>query len=249
MGIDLLTFLAIGFVAQSVDGALGMAFGIISTTALLSVGLSPAYASATVHTAEVFTTGASAVSHVIHKNIARRMATELAVAGSIGAIIGAYILSNIDGSVMRPFVAAYLLILGLSILLRALRARPESDTSPTFAGPLGIIGGFLDAIGGGGWGPTVTSTLLGSGHAPRMVIGSVNTAEFFITVAAATTFFVELGLVPIQAVVGLTVGGVLAAPLGAYLARNVPARPLMAAVGLLVVGLAGIQIAGSLKFT
>ena len=102
-------------------------------------------------------------------------------------------------------------------------------------------------LGGGGWGPTVTSTQLGSGHAPRMVIGSVNTAEFFVTVAAATTFFVELGLVPIQALVGLTVGGVLAAPLGAYLARKVPARPLMAAVGLLVVGLAGFQIARSLK--
>jgi uncharacterized membrane protein YfcA len=139
------------------------------------------------------------------------------------------------------------LILGLSILLRAVRAPPKSDASPSFAATLGIIGGFLDAIGGGGWGPTVASTLLGSGHAPRIVIGSVNTAEFFITVAAATTLFVELGLVPIQALVGLTVGGVLAAPVGAYLARTVPARPLMAAVGLLVVGLAGIQIAGSVK--
>jgi hypothetical protein len=185
------------------------------------VGLSPAYASAAVHTAEVFTTGASAVSHIIHKNIARRLVTELAVAGSIGAIIGAYILSNIDGSVIRPFVAAYLLILGLSILLRALRAPPESDVSPTFAAPLGIIGGFLDAIGGGGWGPMVTSTLLGSGHAPRM---SVNTAEFFGTVSAATTFFVELGLVPIQALAGLTVGGVLAAPLGRLLGPQGP-RP------------------------
>ena len=247
MGIDLLTFLAIGFVAQFVDGALGMAFGIISTTALLSVGLSPAYASAAVHTAEVFTTGASAVSHIIHKNIARRLVTNLASAGSLGAVIGAYILSNIDGSVIRPLVSAYLLILGLSILLRAGRAPPKSDASPSFAAPLGIIGGFLDAIGGGGWGPIVTSTLLGSGHAPRMVIGSVNTAEFFVTVAAATTFFVELGLVPIQALVGLTAGGVLAAPLGGYLARRVPARPLMAAVGVLVVGLAGFQIARALK--
>jgi uncharacterized membrane protein YfcA len=114
MGIDFLTFLAIGFVAQLVDGALGMAFGIISTTALLSVGLSPAYASAAVHTAEVFTTGASAVSHIVHKNIALRLVTELAVAGSIGAVIGAYILSNVDGSVIRPFVAAYLLILGIA---------------------------------------------------------------------------------------------------------------------------------------
>ena len=242
MDQEFLTFLAIGFIAQLIDGALGMAFGLISTSALLTLGLSPAHASAMVHTAEVFTTGASAVSHALHKNINRRLVIELGLAGSLGAIIGAHVLSNIDGRVMRPFVAAYLLVLGLSILLRALRAPPETDTPPTFAGPLGIIGGFLDAIGGGGWGATVTSTLLGSGHAPRMVIGSVNTAEFFVTTAAATTFFIELGLVPMQALLGLTVGGVLAAPLGAYLARYVPARPLMAAVGLLVVGLAGYQI-------
>lgn len=243
MPADFMTFLAIGFFAQLVDGALGMAFGVISTTTLLTVGLSPAHASAMVHTAEVFTTGASAVSHTIHKNINRRLVIELAVAGSVGAIIGAFVLSNIDGHVMRPFVAAYLLVLGLSIVLRAFRAPPETDAPPTFAAPLGIVGGFLDAIGGGGWGATVTSTLLGSGHVPRMVIGSVNTAEFFVTVAAATTFFIELGLVPIQMLLGLIVGGVLAAPLGAYFARYVPARPLMAAVGLLVVGLASYQIA------
>ena len=247
MDADFLTFLAIGFFAQLVDGALGMAFGVISTTALLTLGLSPAHASAMVHTAEVFTTGASAVSHAIHKNINRRLVIELAAAGSVGAIIGAYVLSNIDGQAMRPFVAAYLLVLGFSILLRAFHAPPETDTPPSFVMPLGIVGGFLDAIGGGGWGATVTSTLLGSGHAPRMVIGSVNTAEFFVTVAAATTFFIELGLVPIHALAGLAVGGVLAAPLGAYLARYVPARPLMAAVGLLVVGLAGFQIARSMK--
>ena len=169
MSADFMTFLAIGFFAQLVDGALGMAFGVISTTTLLTVGLSPAHASAMVHTAEVFTTAASAVSHAIHKNINRRLVVELAVAGSVGAIIGAYVLSNIDGRVMRPFVAAYLLVLGLSILLRAFHAPPETDAPPAFAAPLGIVGGFLDAIGGGGWGATVTSTLLGSGHAPRMV--------------------------------------------------------------------------------
>ena len=247
MDVHFLTYLTIGFFAQLVDGALGMAFGVISTTALLSFGLSPAHASALVHSAEVFTTGSSAVSHGLHRNINRRLVVELAVAGSVGAIIGAYVLSNIDGRAMRPFVAAYLMVLGLSILLRAFRAAPESDVPPAFAGPLGIVGGFLDAIGGGGWGATVTSTLLGSGHAARMVIGSVNTAEFFVTLAAATTFFIELGLTPVKALVGLAAGGVIAAPLGAYLARYVPARPLMAAVGLLVMGLAGIQIARSLK--
>ena len=242
---NFLSFLAIEFFAQLVDGALGMAFGV--TTALLTLGLSPAHASAMVHTAEVFTTGTSAISHTMHNNTNRRLVIELAAAGSVGAIIGAYVLSNIDGRVVRPFIAAYLLVLGLSILLRAFQAPPETDTPPSFAGPLGIVGGFLDAIGGGGWGATVTSTLLGSGLAPRTVIGSVNTAEFFVTTAAATTFFIELRLVPVQALVGLTVGGVLAAPLGAYLARYVPARPLMAAVGLLVVSLAGFQIVRSMK--
>lgn len=247
MAEEFFIFLVVGFVAQLIDGALGMAFGVISATVLLSFGFSPAHASAIVHTAEVFTTGASAISHAIHRNINRLLVIQLAVAGSVGAIIGAYILSHIDGRVVRPFVAAYLLVLGLSILLKVFQPPPEYDVSPAYAAPLGIIGGFLDAIGGGGWGPIVTSTLIGSGHAPRMVIGSVNTAEFFVTVAAATTFFLNLGLVPLQALFGLIAGGIIAAPLGAYTAKRVPARPLMMAVGLLVSGLAAYQIAKSLR--
>ena len=244
---DFLTFLLIGFFAQLVDGALGMAFGLLSTSAMLTIGLSPAHASAIVHTAEVFTTGASAVSHMLHKNINRRLMIELAVAGSIGAIIGAYVLSNIDGRVIRPLVAAYLLVLGISLLLRARHQPPEVDTSPRYAAPLGVVGGFLDAIGGGGWGATVTSTLLGSGHAPRMVIGSVNTAEFFVTTAAAATFFVELGMVRSQMLFGLVAGGMLAAPLGAYLTRYLPTRLLMVFVGLLVVALSVLQIVKSIR--
>ena len=245
MHTEILAFVVIGFFAQLIDGALGMAFGTISTTAMLSFGLPPAHASAIVHTAEIVTTGASAASHIVHKNFTRKLVIELALTGSLGAIIGAYVLSNIDGRTIRLFVAAYLLLIGVSILLKALRAPPESDTPPAFAAPLGIVGGFLDAIGGGGWGAIVTSTLLGSGHSPRMIIGSVNTAEFLVTIAAATTFFVELGLVELNALLGLMAGGVLAAPFGAYLARRVPARPLTAGVGLLVVGLAGFQIARS----
>jgi uncharacterized membrane protein YfcA len=140
-----------------------------------------------------------------------------------------------------------LLVLGLSILLRALQPAPPQDAPPAYAAPLGVIGGFLDAIGGGGWGPIVTSTLVGSGHAPRMVIGSVNIAEFFVTVAAATTFFIELGFAPIRELFGLIIGGVLAAPLGAHVVRRLPARALMAAVGILVVGLATYQFARSFR--
>jgi len=247
MSLGFLTFLSIGFFAQLVDGALGMAFGVISTTFLLSFGLTPAHASAVIHLAEVFTTGASAVSHAMHKNINRRLVIKLAVAGASGAIVGAHVLSNIDGRVMRPLVAAYLFVIAIFILLRAVRAPQPRDAAPVFAVPLGVVGGFLDAIGGGGWGATVTSTLLGSGQAPRLAIGSVNTAEFFVTVAAATTFFVELRSLPIEALLGLTLGGALAAPFGAYLARVLPARPLMTAVGLLVAGLAGYQVASSVN--
>jgi uncharacterized protein len=245
MSLGFLTFLSIGFLAQLVDGALGMAFGVISTTFLLSFGLTPAHASAVIHLAEVFTTGASAISHVMHKNINQGLVIKLAVAGASGAITGAHVLSNIDGRVMRPLVAVYLFVIGVFILLRAVRSPPPREAPPAFTVPLGLVGGFLDAIGGGGWGPTVTSTLLGTGHAPRLAIGSVNTAEFFVAVAAATTFFIELRSLPIEALLGLTLGGVLAAPFGAYLVRVLPARPLMTAVGLLVTGLAGYQVASS----
>ncbi len=247
MSLGFLTFLSIGFLAQLVDGALGMAFGVISTTFLLSFGLTPVHASAVIHLAEVFTTGASAISHAMHKNINQRLVIKLAVAGAGGAITGAHVLSNIEGRVMRPLVAVYLFVIGVFILLRAVRAPPSSDAPPALAVPLGVVGGFLDAIGGGGWGATVTSTLLGSGHAPRLAIGSANTAEFFVAVAAATTFFVELRSLPIEALLGLTLGGVLAAPFGAYLTRVLPARPLMTAVGLLVAGLAGYQVASSVN--
>jgi uncharacterized protein len=247
MHMEILVFFGIGFFAQLIDGALGMAFGAISTTALLSFGLSPLHASAIVHTAEVATTGASAAAHLVHKNLTRKLVVELTLAGSLGAIIGAYVLSHVDGQTIRLFVAAYLLLIGFSILLRALRAPPQCDTPPAFATPLGIIGGFLDAIGGGGWGAIVTSTLLGSGHSPRMIIGSVNIAEFAVTIAAATTFFIEIGLVPLNALLGLVAGGVLAAPFGAYVAKHVPARPLSAAVGLLVLGLAGSQMATAVQ--
>ncbi len=242
MEVSFWTCLMIGFFAQIVDGALGMAFGVISTTALLTFGFSPAHASAAVHTAEVFTTAASAVSHIAHGNVDRRLVLRLAIAGSAGAVTGAYALSNIDGRIIRPIVAVYLLALGLFILYRGFRPRRIKDVSPTYAPPLGLVGGFLDAIGGGGWGSIVTSTLVGSGHAPRMVIGSVNAAEFFVTVAAATTFFVELGLAPLQALLGLIVGGVIAAPFGAYVIKYLPTRPLLFVIGGLVTLLAGYQI-------
>jgi uncharacterized membrane protein YfcA len=240
--VDLLLIGAIGFAAQLVDGALGMAFGLISTTALLTLGIPPAQASAAVHTAEVATTAASGVSHLYHRNINAKLFVTLSVAGVMGGVLGAYVLSNIDGRAIRPFIAAYLLIMGIFILMRVARLLPIEDATASYAAPLGLVGGFLDAIGGGGWGPMVSSTLIGSGHAPRRVIGSVNAAEFFVTIAVATTFFIELGTAHVQHILALMAGGVLAAPFGAYVARYLPPRLLMAVVGILIVALAIFQL-------
>jgi uncharacterized membrane protein YfcA len=223
-----------------------MAFGLISTTALLSFGIPPAQASAAVHTAEVVTTGASGLAHLFQQNINRRLFVTLGLAGVLGGVLGAYVLSNIDGRAIRPFVSAYLLVIGMLILMKAAKLAPTNeDAKVGYAAPLGLVGGFLDAVGGGGWGPLVTSTLIGSGHAPRKVIGSVNAAEFFVTVAVATTFFIELGIAHVEHIAALIIGGLLAAPFGGYIVRHVHPHAIMALVGALVSALALFQLAKS----
>jgi uncharacterized membrane protein YfcA len=242
MTAEFLLLAAIGFFAQLVDGALGMAFGVISSSAMLTMGLPPAHASAIVHTAEIFTTAASGASHVYFKNVDWRLVVRLGVAGVIGAIAGAWVLSNVDGELARPFVAAYLLAISILILSKAVRSVPVKDPTFTVAPPLGLVGGFLDASGGGGWGPVVSSTLIGSGHAPRSVVGSVNLTEFFVTTAAATTFFVTLGAAPFYHLAALVLGGIIAAPFGGWVVRHIPPRSLMAMVGVLVMLLAAWQL-------
>jgi uncharacterized membrane protein YfcA len=237
----------IGFVAQLVDGALGMAFGVISTTAMLSIGMAPAQASAIVHTAEIFTTAASAGSHLWHRNVDWRLVVRLGIAGVLGAVLGAWILSNLDAGVVRPYIAGYLVLVGIFILLKAWQLAPARDAPGPWVGPIGFVAGFLDASGGGGWGPVATSSLIGSGHAPRTTVGSVNTTEFFVTIAAATTFFIELGASPWKELLALILGGLLAAPLGGWAVKHIPARALMIAVGCLVIGLSLWQIARALK--
>jgi uncharacterized membrane protein YfcA len=239
---DFALLLAIGFVAQLIDGALGMAYGVVSNSAMLAMGLPPAQASALVHTAEVFTTGASAASHIYHRNVDWRLVARLGIAGVLGAVLGAWILSNIDVGAARRFVYAYLLIMGLYILIKSMQIAPKRDRPARWIAPLGFVGGFLDASGGGGWGPMVTSTLIGSGHAPRQTVGSVNATEFFVTAAAATTFFAELGASHLHYLVPLVLGGVLAAPLGGWVIKHVPARTLMIAVGALIVTLSLVQL-------
>src|SRR2546421_4830784 len=228
---------AIGFLAQLIDGALGMALGVISTTAMLSLGMPPAQASALVHTAEIFTTAGSAASHIWHRNVDWRLVLRLGVAGVLGAVLGAWILSNLDAGVMRPFISAYLLLVGGFILFKAWRGIPARDAPAPWVAPIGFVAGFLDASGGGGWGPVVTTTLVGSGHAPRMAVGSVNTTEFFVTVAAATTFFVELGAAPLTNLIPLVIGGLIAAPLGGWSVKHIPARALVIAVVIFVVAI------------
>jgi len=232
---EFLLFVAVGFAAQMIDGAIGMAYGVTSTSVLLSVGIPPATASAAVHAAEVFTTGASGLAHWRLGNIDRGLIWRLAVPGMIGGAIGAYVLTAIPGEVIRPYVSGYLFLLGLFILWKAVSARPVVAPPPSRVAPLGFAGGVLDAIGCGGWGPIVTSTLLGQGATPRYAIGSVNLAEFFVTVTISATFLFTIGLTLWPIIAGLVVGGVMAAPFAALVTKHLPSHVLMVLVGSVVV--------------
>jgi uncharacterized membrane protein YfcA len=227
----LIPFMLIGFAAQLIDGALGMAFGQISSTLLISMGVPPAAASAGVHTAETFTTAVSGISHVAHRNVDWRLFIRIAVPGVIGGVVGAYVLTQIDASTAKPFVLAYLTALGLYLFYRGLMHR-HTERRPKVVSPLGLIGGFLDAAGGGGWGGIVTSNLLVQGSNPRKTIGTVNTAEFFLTVTISATFLLTLGWKAFTyATLGLLLGGVLAAPFGAWIAKRVNPDLLLTFVG------------------
>jgi len=233
---DIWPFILAGFAAQMVDGALGMAFGVISSTLLVSVlGVPPAQASAGVHLAEVFTTGASGPSHAWHRNIDWKLFSRLVLPGIGGGILGAYILSNIHAEVARPLVMAYLTGVGVLLLYRAWKFPPTKFKDPRVVAPLGAAGGFLDAAGGGGWGPVVTSNLLIQSSEPRKVIGTVSASEFFLTVSISVTFILTLGFEAFtNATIGLLIGGVLAAPFGALLVKHVKPRALLLLVGVVL---------------
>lgn len=232
---DFLLYVAVGFVAQMVDGAIGMAYGITSTSVLLSFGVPPATASACVHAAETFTTGVSGAAHWKFGNIDRKLVLRLAIPGMIGGAVGAYVLSNIDGKVIAPFISAYLILLGFFILWKAVSTRTRDGAPPSTVAPLGLFGGFVDAIGGGGWGPIVASTLIGQGTTPRYAIGSVNLAEFFVTLTISATFILTIGFDLWQIIAGLILGGVIAAPFAAYATKHLPDKTLMIIVGCVVV--------------
>ena len=232
--VDLLPFIAAGFAAQLVDGALGMAFGVISNTLLISLGVAPAAASAGVHTVETFTTCASGLSHIAHRNVDWKLLARLTIPGVVGAVIGAYVLTHIDGSTAKPFVLGYLTLIGLFLFWRGLRFPPQHRPAKIIE-PLALAGGFLDAAGGGGWGPVVTGNLLVQGADPRRTIGTVNTSEFLVTVTSAATFIAALGWATFTvATLGLLIGGIVAAPLGAWLVKRIAPKPLLVLVGILL---------------
>ncbi|MGD9471680.1 MAG: sulfite exporter TauE/SafE family protein [Novosphingobium sp.] len=234
-GLDfgaLAPFIVIGFTAQLVDGALGMAFGVITNTLMVSLlGIPPALASQRVHLVECFTTATSGISHLLHGNIDKRLFFRLLIPGMMGGLAGTYLITTIDGATIKPFVLLYLAAVGLWLLVRGLLYPPKLREAKHVA-PLGLIGGFLDAAGGGGWGPVVTSNLLVQGAEPRKVIGTVNSVEFFLTMTISAAFIYQIGLSDIVgATLGLIIGGIVAAPFGALAARHFSPKVMLILVG------------------
>jgi uncharacterized membrane protein YfcA len=233
----------VGLGAQLVDGALGMAYGVTSTTLLLAIGANPAAASASVHLAEIGTTLASGVSHWRFGNVDWKVVLRIGVPGAIGAFLGATVLSALSTDVAKPIMSVILLVLGLYILARfTFRSLPRVDRSKPlrlrFLAPVGLIGGFLDATGGGGWGPVGTPALLASGRIePRKVIGSIDTSEFLVAISASLGFLIGLGSggFDLTWVGALLIGGLIAAPIAAWLVRKLPARLLGSLVGGIIV--------------
>jgi uncharacterized membrane protein YfcA len=232
---NLLAFFLIGAFAQLVDGALGMGYGATSTSFLLAYGVSPVLSSTAVHVSEMFTTGASALSHHRFGNINKKLVKHLLIPGVLGSITGAYLLSDvIDGDIIKPFIAVYMIILAVVIIRKALRKSVVKKKTKKL-GVLAVFGGFMDSVGGGGWGPIVTSTLLGRGRNPKYTIGSVNAAEFAISFASGITFMLFGGIHGWQIIIGLILGGVISAPIAAYLVNKIKRKPMMVAVGVLII--------------
>jgi len=229
--------IATGFLAQLIDGALGMGYGVTCTTVLLSMGVNLPAISGSIHTAEMFSSGVSGYSHYKFGNVNKKLFKALLIPGIIGAVLGAYLLSVYGekyASYIRPVLASYTLILGIRILYTAFKKKGKPQKVKR-VGWLAGAGGFLDSFGGGGWGPLVTSTLISKGRTPRFVIGSVSITEFFVTLASALTFFGMIGLSHWQVILGLIIGGMLGAPLAARLAGKLPVKIMFIGVGAMVI--------------
>ncbi len=235
-GPEFLLFVLGGFIAQMIDGSLGMAYGVSASSFLLSFGISPAASSASVHTAEIVTSGVSGLTHLKFQNVNKKLFKSLLIPGMLGAIAGALILSSLEeyNYIIRPIVAVYTLALGLAIIKKAIGAKKEKRKTKNVPA-LASFGGFMDSIGGGGWGPIVATTLIARGRHPRYTVGSVNLAEFFVSVASSLTFFATIGISHIQIILGLILGGIIAAPIAANITRKLPVKSMMILVGIVVV--------------
>lgn len=226
-----------GFVAQLVDGALGMGYGVTSATVLLSAGINPAAISGSIHTAEMFASGASGYSHYKFGNVNKKLLKALLIPGVIGAVIGAILLVYLGdkhAGYIRPILACYTLLLGIRILVNAFIKQKQQKKFKRYS-ILAGAGGFLDSFGGGGWGPIVTTTLITKGRSPKYVIGTVSLTEFFVTLSSAFTFFTLIGVSHWQTILGLILGGLVAAPIAAKLAGRLPRKTSFILLGLLVI--------------
>lgn len=231
-----------------IDGTAGMAYGVSSNTFLRSAGVPSAVSSACVHAAEMFTTLASGISHWRMKNVDKHLFKMLLIGGIPGGVLGAWVLTSFESTTLDIVIDIYLIVMGAVILYKGIRMQHSERSFGGYAYPLGLVGGFSDALGGGGWGPVVTSTLLASNHDPRRTIGTVNTAEFFVTVAETTTFVLLLNSFDQYwtIILGLIIGGVIAAPLAARLVQKVPTRAILVFVGVLVIALNIYKLIGHL---
>lgn len=235
MSDDFWIILLIGFAAQMVDGALGMAYGVTASSFLLAAGLPPVQVSATVHLAETFTTGASAVSHHKFGNVDKLLFRRLVIPGCLGAFVGAYLLSSLPGEKLKPWIACYIMLMGAVVFAKAFTQVPPIRVAGKVRS-LGFFGALVDAMGGGGWGPIVASTLLARGNEARFTVGTVNAVEFFVTLTSSVVFVATVGLGLWKVVLPLALGGIFAAPLAAYVCKHVPHRVMLAVVGLVIIG-------------
>lgn len=227
----------VGVVAQLVDGALGMAYGVTASSFLLATGSMPAVATAATHMAEIFTTGTSGLSHWRFGNIDRMLFRRLVIPGVVGAVAGVMLVTWFDGSQLKPWIGAYLAVMGMYLVIKAVTKVHYDVTSPVAIRVVGFVAAFVDTIGGGGWGPVATTTLLGTGHEPKQVIGSVNAAEFFVTMVSGVSLAFIVNVHAWETVVGLIFGGMLISPFAAFLAGKLPKRLLMVIVGVLIMAL------------
>jgi len=231
---DFWIILLIGFAAQMVDGALGMAYGLTASSFMLAAGYPPLQVSATVHLAETVTTGASAVSHHRFGNVDRELFKRLLIPGVIGAAVGALLLSVLPGEKLKPWIAGYILVMGVVVFCKAFTHVPPVKVGSKVRS-LGFFGALVDAMGGGGWGPIVASTLLARGNEARFTVGTVNAVEFFVTITSSAIFLVSVGLGLWKIVLPLALGGLLAAPVAAWACKRIPHKPMLAIVGVVII--------------